>query len=100
MKGKLIALDLKKGETQWEFAEAGANGLTPTIAGTAVYVAGESGTVRALALTDGKELWPVSVGDSLPFAPVCTNGIAVVVDVFGTVSAIARRSIGGTPPTP
>lgn len=97
---KLIALDLMTGDARWEFADVGAGGRMPTVDGNAVYLGGESGTVRALALSDGKEVWRVSVGNAVTFAPVTTHGIALVVDVEGTVSAIAEVDRGATPSTP
>ncbi len=65
----LVALDIHTGSLRWQ-AQAGGNGIRPTLADGTLFVGDGEGVITALRASDGKILWrfPTNGGMSFPSA--------------------------------
>ena len=55
--GALLALDAQTGQTVWRFATGGIGYLSPLVVGDLVYVSDGLGTVQAITVATGVEVW-------------------------------------------
>jgi len=63
----LVALDIHTGSLRWQ-AQAGGNGIRPTLADGTLFVGDGEGVITAVRARDGKLLWrfPTNGGMSFP----------------------------------
>jgi outer membrane protein assembly factor BamB len=98
--GELHALDTKTGRVVWMASIAGARAIgsfadiiaPPIVAGTAVVAKSFYGPMRALSITDGKELWN-RPSDGMA-APLYAGG--VLFDVAGTTLCALDSATGAS----
>lgn len=80
----LYAIHRSDGTPAWSFQCSGTPG-DPVIRGDRVFF-GDRGTLRALSLASGKELWSVAVSDEI-WTPVVTDSLILVGADDGSLSA-------------
>ncbi len=89
-RGRVQAFDLVGGQTLWQFPAREKLAFSPpTISGGHVYVWGSDGWLRALSLTDGKEVWKRPLGGKMSGPVVSGNALFIAGDdgcVYALVS--------------
>jgi outer membrane protein assembly factor BamB len=89
----VYALDLASGDVLWHAkTDNDANGAA--IAGDRVVVTADDGTVRALALSTGRELWKASQSAQVYTHPLLMGDEVVVGDESGVVRALDLKTGG------
>lgn len=84
----VVAIDAKTGQTRWSFVTDGPIRFAPAAWEDRLFVTGDDGWLRALSLTDGRELWKfrggpddrMILGNERMISKWPARGGAVVVD--------------------
>ena len=109
--GALLALDAQTGQTVWRFATGGIGYLSPLVVGDLVYVSDGLGTVQAISIATGEEVWNTTYpirGTLTPNASLSlTNGLIYAASNMGTLYAFDAETgeqawateLGGNYPT-
>lgn len=63
---------------RWTYRYGEALDASPLVSNGLVYLAGESGTVRALSVADGSVVWQVSLGAPVRMTPALDSGLLFV----------------------
>lgn len=80
------------GTEAWSFQARGGFGAAPLVDDGNVYAGSDDGTVYALDLYTGKELWRQSIGEETGAQPVALKGILVIATHQDAVLALDARS--------
>ena len=87
--GRVHALDLETGRTQWMTDMDLPLSAGPAAGHGMVVVGSTSGHVTALSIADGAQLWQVQVGGEMLAAPALTARVVVVRTVDGRLRGLA-----------
>ncbi len=87
---------------RWQFQAFGPIGSQPVVVDTVVYVVSTEGTLHAIDLDTGDELWHVGIGDDAQASPEIADGLVILgaedgAHAFATVDgreAWSIRTIG------
>lgn len=88
-RGRLAALEHGSGDQRWTVAIDDPVTAAPVVAGQAVIVADDAGTVYSVDRSDRTERWSVSVGESVYARPAVTPDRVFAIS-RGTLTAIDR----------
>ncbi len=66
-----VALDIHTGNLRWQ-AQAGGNGIRPTLVDGTLFVGGGDGIITAVRAGDGRILWRFSTNDGMSFPSALT----------------------------
>ena len=72
----------------WRFQAQGSVNTVPAIVGGVAYVVSDEGTLHALDVATGKELWSFAGAKSPEVGPMVSNGVVYVTDGTGTIHAV------------
>ena len=63
---RLISIDPTTGQTQWQYFTKGPIRYAPSVKDGIAYLGADDGIVRAISITDGKEIWQSRIGPEMP----------------------------------
>ena len=93
--GRLVALDVRTGDTLWSYRTGALTYATPAVAEGRVYVVDLSGDVVALRAGDGKRLWSAHVAGRI-LAPALVVGRLVFFSTLSGRTYAVRAEDGRT----
>ena len=109
--GALLALDAQTGQTVWRFATGMIGYLSPLVVGDLVYVSDGLGTVQAISIATGEEVWNTTYpvrGTLTPNASLSfVDGLVFAASNMGALYALDAETgeqvwtvgLGGNYPT-
>ena len=84
----LVAVDLAARELRWTFPSGSAFRSSPALAGDALYLGSNDGSVYAVDAATGTERWRVPTGGQVTGSPAVVDGVLYVGSHDGKVYAI------------
>ena len=63
---RLISIDPKTGQTNWQFITRGPIRYAPCVQEGIAYLGADDGIVRAISIADGSEIWKTRIGPDMP----------------------------------
>jgi outer membrane protein assembly factor BamB/serine/threonine protein kinase len=87
-KGKLIAMDLGTGLTEWETDGLGLIYTAPIVSDQTIIQTSANGTVRGFDISTGEMKWEISVKGMVISSPVLAGGKLFIPTIEGTLFAI------------
>ena len=90
--GRLYALDVASGKTDWSFRAAGAIGASPCYRERRIYFGADDGNLYCLSADNGRELWRYAAGAGVWVSPACDGNVIYFGDRSGNFHAIDAQS--------
>ena len=87
-KGKLVAVNLKTGLTEWETDGLGLIYSAPIVNGQTIIQTSANGTIYGIDISSGERKWEISVEGMVISSPVLANGKLFIPTIEGILFAI------------
>ena len=87
-KGKLVALNLTSGLTEWETADLGLIYSAPIVSGQTIVQPTANGTIYGFDISSGEKKWEISVEGIVISSPVIAYGKLFIPTIEGKLIAI------------